>query len=91
MWAAILERDRRSMLFVFAPNSDGSSTGLAKWRYVTTGLENDSQVEIVENPETDMVQPGEIVLTGGHQTLVHDARVRLTQKADTVSNARPSF
>jgi len=56
---------------------------------VTTGLENDSVVEIVPNDETEMVNPGEVVLTAGHHTLVHDARVRITEKADTASNARP--
>jgi HlyD family secretion protein len=74
--AAVLERDRRSMLFVF--EGEGS-TGLSKWRYVTTGLANDSLVEIVQNPETEMVQPGEVVLVDGHYTLIHDARVRLVQ------------
>ena len=87
--AAILERDRRKMLFVFEPSEAGSSRGFAKWRYVTTGLENDSVVEIVQSDDTEMVQPGEIVLTAGHHTLVHDARVRVTEQADTVSNARP--
>ena len=72
--SAILERDRRNMLFVF--EADGQD-GLAKWRYVTTGLMNDSLVEIVDNPETDTVEPGEIVLTDGHYTLIHDARVTL--------------
>ena len=76
--AAILERDRRDMLFVFDPDG-AQGEGLAKWRYVTTGLMNDSLVEIVENPETDMVEPGEIVLTDGHYTLIHDARVRLVE------------
>src|SRR5690606_24478523 len=72
--AAILERDRRTRLFV----DDGDERGgLSKGRYVPTGLENETQVEIVANPETDMVQPGEIVLTDGHYTLIHDARVRL--------------
>ena len=42
---AILERDRRTMLFVH-------EDGRAKWRYVTTGLENEEYVEIVESPET---------------------------------------
>ena len=71
---AILERDRRSMLFVY----DGDdSRGLAKWRYVTTGLQNDSLVEIVPAEDTDSVKPGEVVLTDGHYTLIHDARVRL--------------
>jgi membrane fusion protein, multidrug efflux system len=74
--AAVLERDRRTMLFVF--EGEGR-TGLAKWRYVTTGLANDSLVEIVANPETDMVQPGEWVLTDGHYTLIHDARVRMVE------------
>lgn len=73
--SAILERDRRTMLFVF--EGDQAEEGLAKWRYVTTGLMNDSLVEIVEHPETDMVQPGELVLTDGHYTLIHDARIRL--------------
>jgi RND family efflux transporter MFP subunit len=88
---AILERDRRKLLFVFEPNEEGGTRGLAKWRYVTTGLENESQVEIVETSETETVRPGEKVLTAGHQTLVHDARVRVTEKSDTVSNARPRF
>jgi HlyD family secretion protein len=74
--AAVLERDRRSMLFVF--EGEGS-TGLSKWRYVTVGLANDSLVEIVQNPETEMVEPGEVVLVDGHYTLIHDARVRLVQ------------
>ena len=77
--AAILERDRRTMLFVYEPSG---SSGLAKWRYVNTGLMNDTQVEIVaEGPETGMVEAGEIVLVGGHYTLTHDARVRLVGSA----------
>ncbi|HEX6062591.1 MAG TPA: efflux RND transporter periplasmic adaptor subunit, partial [Longimicrobiales bacterium] len=87
--SAILERDRRKMLFVFAPGEEGSTRGFAKWRYVTTGLENDDVVEILPSDDTEMVSAGEIVLTGGHHTLVHDARVRITEKADTASNARP--
>lgn len=77
--SAILERDRRAMLFVYEP---GSQDGLAKWRYVTTGLQNESVVEIVsEGVETDSVKPGEVVLTEGHYTLIHDARVRLVEDA----------
>jgi RND family efflux transporter MFP subunit len=75
---AILERDRRTMLFVYEGDERG---GLAKWRYVTTGLRNDDVVEILESSETEMVHPGEIVLTGGHYTLIHDARVRLVGDA----------
>ena len=72
--AAVLERDRRTMLFVF--EGEGN-VGLAKWRYVTTGLSNDSLVEIVPNPQTEMVEPGERVLVDGHYTLIHDAHVRI--------------
>lgn len=80
--AAILERDRRTMLFVYEDER-------AKWRYVTTGLENDEFVEIVEDPATDMVAPGEIVLTGGHFTLTHDARVRLVDDYRDSETGRP--
>jgi RND family efflux transporter MFP subunit len=85
--SAILERDtdRRKMLFVF--EGDGAR-GLAKWRYVTTGAENETMVEIVENPETEMVRPGEIVLTAGHHTLTHDARIRLVQNIAGEEGAR---
>lgn len=77
--SAILERDRRTMLFVYEP---GSSDGLAKWRYVTTGMQNDAQVEILtQGVETDSVAPGEVILTDGHYTLIHDARVRLVEDA----------
>lgn len=72
--SAVLERDRRTMLFVYDGDERG---GRAKWRYVTTGMANDSMVEIVPNAETDSVRPGEIVLTDGHYTLIHDAHVRL--------------
>lgn len=68
--SAILEKDRRTMLFVF-------EDGRAKWRYVTTGLENDELVEIVASEETSMVEPGEIVLVDNHFYIVHDAPVRL--------------
>lgn len=80
--SAILERDRRTMLFVH-------EDGRAKWRYVTTGLENDELVEIVENPETEMVRPGEVVLTGGHFTLTHDATVRLVENYRQAETGRP--
>jgi RND family efflux transporter MFP subunit len=71
---AILEKDRRTMLFVF-------EDGRAKWRYVTTGLENDTQVEIVPNEETSMVEPGEIVLVDNHYYIIHDAPVTLVEGA----------
>jgi membrane fusion protein, multidrug efflux system len=76
---AILERDRRTLVLVF--NGEGN-LGRAQWRYVNTGLMNDRFVEIVEEgPEDGMVRPGEIVLVGGHYTLIHDIPVRLVQNA----------
>ena len=68
--SAILEKDRRTMLFVY-------EDGRAKWRYVTTGLESDDLVEIVPNEETSMVEPGEIVLVDNHFYIQHDAPVQL--------------
>jgi membrane fusion protein, multidrug efflux system len=68
--AAILEKDRRTMLFVY-------QDGRAYWRYVTLGLESDQLVEIIPSEETSMVEPGEIVLVDNHFYIIHDALVRL--------------
>ncbi len=82
---AVLERDdRRTLLFVFQPDSPGSDVGIAEWRYVSLGLDNGRLVEIVENPDdpsAKLVEPGEIVLVDGHYTMTHAARVRLTANA----------
>ncbi len=80
--SAVLERgDRRTMLFVF-------EEGRAKWRYVTTGLENDEFIELVEGDE-DWVAPGEIVLVDGHHYLTHDAAVQLVDDP-AAAGGRPS-
>jgi RND family efflux transporter MFP subunit len=76
--SAILERGegrRRTMLFVY---EGGEGQGLAKWRYVTTGRENERFVEIVPGGE-GMVEPGETVLVDGHHYLAHDTPVRLVE------------
>lgn len=73
--AAILERDGRTMLFVYEGDE---AQGLAKWRYVTTGRENERLVEIVPGGE-GIVEPGETVLVDGHAYLAHDTPVRLVQ------------
>jgi len=73
------------MLFVFSGNG---TEGTAEWRYVTVGLGNSRYVEIIDNPETKMVEPGEIVLVGGHMTLTHGARIKLTENA-AVEGGRP--
>jgi membrane fusion protein (multidrug efflux system) len=74
---AILEKDRRTMLFVF-------EDGRAKWRYVTTGMENDTQIEIVPNDETSMVEPGEMVLVDNHFYIIHDAPIQLVETVPAV-------
>lgn len=74
---AILERGGRTMLFVFETEEDGQ-TGQAMWRYVTTGRENDSLVEIVPSDE-GIVEPGEVVLVDGHHYLAHGVDVRLVE------------
>lgn len=83
---AIVERNRRDVVFVFEPDEEGGTTGRAKWRYVKTGLENDEYVEIVppgDGDDEDFVEPGEIVLTAGHATLSHDARVAIELPSDS--------
>jgi len=67
--AAILVRGGRKLVFVV-------ENGLAKWRYVTVGLENEEFAEILpsDRPE-EMVKEGDLVITEGHFTLAHDARV----------------
>ncbi|NJD20780.1 MAG: efflux RND transporter periplasmic adaptor subunit [Gemmatimonadetes bacterium] len=79
--AAILERGegrRRTMLFVY---EEEGGRGLAKWRYVTTGRENDTMVEILPEGE-GIVEPGEIVLVDGHHYLAHDTPVRLVEDVE---------
>lgn len=80
---AIVERDRREVVFLFEPADSAPARGRAQWQYVTAGLENDRFVEIVPGEETEPLDPGEIVLTGGHATLAHDAPVRL-RNADSL-------
>lgn len=64
---AILERDQRKLVFIIRD-------GLAKWCYVETGRENEESVEVLSSAFD--LKPGELVITSGHYTLVHDAKVR---------------
>lgn len=80
---AIVERDRRDVVFLFEPSDSASARGRAQWQYVTTGLENDRFVEVVPAEDTEPLDPGEVVLTGGHTTLAHDAPVRV-RNADSL-------
>jgi len=70
---ALLVRGGRKLVFVV-------EGGLAKWRYVQVGLENENYAEILPavNPG-EGVNEGEMVITEGHFTLAHDARVSIKQ------------
>jgi RND family efflux transporter MFP subunit len=46
--------------------------GIAKWRYIDVGIENEDFVEVL-----DGVKEGEVVCVDGHFTLAHDAKVRI--------------
>jgi membrane fusion protein (multidrug efflux system) len=75
---AIVERDGRTLVFVFEPIHDGPpGEGSARWVYVTSGLSNDRFVELLEKEGTEVPGPGTLVVTAGNYTLIHDARVRI--------------
>jgi len=64
---AVLVRGGRKLVFVV-------EEGLAKWRYVEVGLENEDYAEVL-----DGVKEGEAVIVEGHFTLAHDAKVQVAQ------------
>ncbi len=80
--SAILERDRRTLVFVY-------ENGRAKWRFITIGREGTDLVELVPGRGTEVVEPGEVVLTAGHFTLTHNAAVRLVNHLDDAPEGRP--
>jgi RND family efflux transporter MFP subunit len=65
---AVLVRGGRKLVFVV-------EDGLAKWRYIEVGLENEDYAEVL-----DGVKDGEMVIVEGHLTLAHDARVQVSQE-----------
>jgi RND family efflux transporter MFP subunit len=68
---AILARGGRNVVFV-------AENGLAKWRYVKTGIESEGVTEILPGERPDeAVTEGELVIIEGHFTLAHDARVTI--------------
>ena len=70
---AVLVREGRKLAFVV-------QDGLAKWRYVTIGLENEEFAEILEGQSsTEGINDGDLVIIEGHFTLAHDARVRIVE------------
>lgn len=75
---AVVERDGRSLVFVFEPVPEGPpGAGRARWMYVTTGLSNDRWVELVAGEGTAIPEPGTLVVTTGNYTLIHGARLRI--------------
>jgi len=64
---AILVRGGRKLVFAV-------EGGLAKWKYIDVGLENEDYAEILEG-----VKEGESVCIEGHGTLAHDARVKIEE------------
>lgn len=87
--SALLERDRRDMVFVY---EEQEGRGLAKWRYVNPGRQNEEYVELLppeEGPEDGWVEPGETVLVDNHHYLAHDTRIRLVEDV-TGTEGRPS-
>ncbi|MCX6561763.1 MAG: efflux RND transporter periplasmic adaptor subunit [Candidatus Aminicenantes bacterium] len=66
---AVLIRSGRKLVFVV-------EGGVAKWRYVEIGLENEKVAEILPSTEPGWgLHPGEQVIVAGHFTLAHDAKV----------------
>jgi RND family efflux transporter MFP subunit len=63
--AVLVRTGGRKLVFVV-------EEGIAKWRYIEMGLENEDYVEVL-----DGVKEGEVVCVDGHFTLAHDAKVRI--------------
>lgn len=76
---ALVEREGRTLVFLFQPLPDAPGQGVAKWVYVTPGLGNTREVELVAIDETPLAEPGSTVIVGGNYTLVHDARVQVAE------------
>ena len=64
---AVLVRGERKLAFIV-------EEGLAKWRYIKVGVENEGYVEVLAG-----IKEGEVVITEGHFTLAHDTRVEVVQ------------
>lgn len=62
---ALLVRDKRPLVFVV-------EDGLAKWKYIDIGEQNDEFIEVLSG-----VESGENVIVEGQYTLAHDAKVKV--------------
>lgn len=67
---AVLIRDDRPLVFKVVGDQ-------AHWLYVTTGLENDSWMEIKEVHSGGSLSPGDQVVVSDHLTLAHEAKISI--------------
>jgi hypothetical protein len=86
---ALLERDRRPMVFMASARLDDEGNGFSEWRYVTPGQRNETHVEILLSEETSALRAGEIVLVDGHHTLAHQVPIRLVDQRGRRAGGRP--
>lgn len=68
---ALVERDGRKIIFVAETQPDGKE--LAKWHYVQTGEENETEIEIV-----DGLEEGDEAIIDNNFTLSHDMPISRT-------------
>lgn len=75
---AVIERDGRPLVFVVR-------NGRAQWTYVNPGRGNGREREILPDSSTGVIpiSAGDMVITGGHLTLTHDAPVRVVSARET--------
>ena len=71
--ASVLIRDDRPL--VFKRNDDR-----AQWLYVTTGMENDQWVEVLQVHSGGSLAPGEEVVVSDHLTLAHEALINVRKQ-----------
>jgi RND family efflux transporter MFP subunit len=70
---AILTRGGRKLVFVV-------EEGLAKWKYIEIGLENEEYAEVLGSSQAGgELKEGMSVIIEGHFTIAHDARVRVVE------------
>jgi len=71
--AAMLIRDDRPLVFKVAGET-------AQWLYITTGLENDTWVEVKSVHSGGSLAPGDTVVVSDHLTLAHEAKIDIRRK-----------
>ncbi len=74
---AVIERDGRPLVFVV-------KGGRAQWQYILPGRTNGIDTEVLPDSTSNEipVSVGDTVLVEGHLTLIHDAAVKVTTRAE---------